>query len=172
MTRPRPPLATAATRSSTHTHHHTRTTAHAPPHTHYRTRTTHTHTHTAQFSHTRLVCCGAFRSDSLCILSAHQRRYLTRKLAEYLKEHCATNLEQVRTCHHHHQSGPPWHDPNRAHQQGTTWPALEWLTFVYIPKLVPDGLLFTRFLFHALFIYLFIIVIYIYYIYYNYNNYY
>ena len=24
-------------------------------------------------------------------------RYLTRKLAEYLKEHCATNLEQVRT---------------------------------------------------------------------------
>jgi len=42
------------------------------------------------------VWCGAFCSDSLCILSAHQRRYLTRKLAEYLKEHCATNLEQVR----------------------------------------------------------------------------
>lgn len=52
-------------------------------------------------------------NDSLCILSAHQRRYLTRKLAEYLKDHCATNLEQ-----------------------GTTWPALEWLTFVYIPKLI------------------------------------
>jgi hypothetical protein len=88
-------------------------TAHAPPHTHHRTRTQHTahstqhtahstqHTahstqHTAQLSHTRLVCCGALRSDSLCILSTHQRRYLTRKLAEYLKEHCATNLEQVR----------------------------------------------------------------------------
>jgi hypothetical protein len=74
-------------------------TAHAPPHTH-------THTHSTTLSHRS---CGALRSDSLCILSTHQRRYLTRKLAEYLKEHCATNLEQVRTCRRRHQFGP-WHD--------------------------------------------------------------
>jgi hypothetical protein len=33
--------------------------------------------------------------DSLCILSSNQRQYLTNKLGDYLKEHCANGIEQV-----------------------------------------------------------------------------